>query len=168
MNIFSHGRNAGPFFCFLQLRIICRLAIIGRALCSFFFVQNLPSSVRGGVIYWRGRVLAGGVGEQGLAGVDIEQGGGANGGAVREAAALCRLAVGLAGHSERGGNLGGAGVEGGKSGKQGGHGVASVSRARRFVVVSPSWSRFSVPTYLRQRVIDGNGIHAPFSFSASV
>lgn len=168
MNIFSHGRNAGAFFCFLQLRIIKRLAIIGRAFGSFFFVKNLPSSVRGGVIYWRGRVLAGGVGEQGLSGVDIEQGGGANGGAVRKAAALCRLVVGLAGHPERGGNLGGAGVEGGKGGKQGGHVVASVGKARRFVVVSPSWSRFSVPTYLRQRVIDGNGIHAPFSFSASV
>ena len=152
----------------LKLRIICRVESFGRALGLFFFVQNLRARVRGGVVYWRGRVLAGGVGEQGLSGVDIEQGGGANGSAVRKAAALCRLAVGLAGHSELGGNLGGAGVEGGKSGKQVGYGVASVSRARRFVVVSPSWSRFSVPTYLRQRVIDGNGLHAPFSFSASV
>ena len=168
MNIFSHGWNAGAFFCFLQSRIICSRVIIGRAFGLFFFVQNLRARARGGVFYWRGRVLAGGVGEQGLAGVDLEQGGGANGCAVGEAAALGRLAVGLAGHSERGGNLGGAGIDALEGGKQGGHGVASVSRARRFVVVSPSWSRFSVPTYLRQRVIDGNGLHTPFVFFASV
>ena len=124
--------------------------------------------MRGGVVYWRGRVFAGGIQKKGFGWRYAYKFAGKHGFGFREAAALCRLAVGLAGHPERGGNLGGAGVEGGKSGKQGGHGVASVSRARRVVVVSPSWSRFSVPTYLRQRVIDGNGIHAPFSFSASV
>lgn len=168
MNIFSHGRNAGAFFCFLQLRIICRLEIIGRALGLFFFVQNLRGRVRGGVVYWRGRVFAGGVQQKGFGWGYADKGAGKHGLGFGKAAAFCRLAVGLAGHPQRGGNLGGAGVEGSKSGKQGGHGVASVSRARRFVVVSPSWSRFSVPTYSRQRVIDGNGLHAPFYFFASV
>ena len=168
MNIFSHGRNAGPFFCFLKLRIICSRVIIGRAFGLFFFVQNLRGRVRGGVVYWRGRVFAGGVKKKGFGWGYAYKYARKHGLGFREAAALGRLAVGLAGHSKRGGNFRGAGVEGSESGKQGGHGVASVGRARRFVVVSPSWSRFSVPTYLRQRVIDGGGLHAPFSFSASV
>lgn len=123
----------------------------------FFFVLNLRDRVRGGVVYWRGRVFPGGVGEQGLAGVYFEDCGGAKGGGVGEAVALYRLAEGLAGYAKGGGALGGAGVEGGEGGKQGGHFVASVRRARRRVVVSPSWERFALPTFRRQRVVDGNG-----------
>lgn len=168
MNIFSHGRNAGAFFCGVQSRIICRLGIIGRALSLFFFVQNLLARVRGGAVYWRGRVFAGGVQKKGFGWRYAYKFAGKHGFGFREAAALCSMAAGLAGHYERGGNFRGAGTDAIEGGKQGGRGVASVSGARRFVVVSPSWSRFSVPTYLRQRVIDGNGLHAPFVFSASV
>ena len=168
MNNFFHRANSSTFFLRTLPRIICSRCVIsalGLAFERFFFVLNLQGRVAGGYEFWRGRVLSGGVGEQSGGWVNAQQGGGAKRGAFGKAAAGLGLAECLPAHAKRSGGAGCGGVEGGKSGKQVGYGVASVSRARRFVVVSPSWSRFSVPTYLRQRVIDGNGLHAPFSFS---
>lgn len=164
MNNFSHGANAGAFFWFVKARIICSRYVIGRffrlQFGRLFCALNLGGRFRGGLGYWRGRVF-GGVGEQGGGGVDTQQGGGAKRGGFGKAAALLGLLEGLAGDAQRGGALGGAGIEGGKGGKEGGHVSLSIRRARRLVVASPSWGRYDKPTYLRQRVVDALGVHRP-------
>ena len=79
MNKFSHSANDGAFFWYSLPRIICTMcttSALGLALERFFFVLNLRGRVAGGFEFWRGRVLFGGVGEQG---------GGANGGLFRAA-----------------------------------------------------------------------------------
>lgn len=127
-------------------------AAILRIICSVLVLRGL---VLGGVAYWRGRVI-GGVDEQGAAFFDADKVSGTHGGAVGEAAALYGLAVGLPADLERGGAFGGAGVFGAKKVKKGGHDIYP-RRARRLVVVNPSWGRLQVPTVLRQRVVDGAG-----------
>lgn len=125
----------------------------------FFFAR-----VRGGVEFWRGRVF-GGVVEQGGGGVEVEQGGGADGGAFRKAAAGSGLAVGLSADAKGGGASGAAGVAGFEQFKQLRHGAClPVHRARRRVVVSPAWDRFEFPACLRQRVVDGAGFGQSVSF----
>ena len=137
------------------------LYCLGRVRLFFgriFYVLNLRGRVAGGLRYWRGNVIAGGVCKQGLAGVNVEQRGGADSGGVGQAAALLRLAVGLATDAESGGGLGRAAVESRKGGKDSGHGVPRVRRARRLVIAAPSWERYALPTYSRQRVVDGLGV----------
>lgn len=134
--------------------------IQSRRLGLFFFAR-----VRGGVEFWRGGVFAGGVVEQGRAGVKVEQGGGADGGEFRKAAAASGLAVGLSADAKGGGASGAAGVAGFERFKKAGHGaMPPVSRARRLVVVSPSWARFDAPSCLRKRVVDGAGIGQSIPF----
>lgn len=126
----------------------------------FFFAR-----IRGGVEFWRGGVFAGGVVEQGRAGVKVEQGGGADGGAFRKAAAGSGLAVGLAADAKGGGASGAAGVAGFEQFEKLWHGAGlPVHRARRRVVVSPSWDRFAFPACLRQRVVDGAGFGQSIPF----
>lgn len=149
MNVLQRAAIMAVFFWSVQRRIIC---IIGRCYVKF------KCSVQGGVEFWRGRVLGGGVVEQGRAGVEVEQGGGADGGAFRKAAAGSGLTVGLPADAKGGGAGGAAGIAGFEQFKKLGHGAGlSVHRARRRVVVSPSWDRFAFPACLRQRVVDGAG-----------
>lgn len=146
----SQGRGFSAFFCAVQVRIICIIrAVFG----------GVVGRVRGGVIYWRGRVLAGGVGQQGLSGVDFQQGGGAQCGAVGQAAAGGGLLIGLAADSKARGDGSGAvvGELGGEQFKKVHSGYIPHHRARRRVIVSPAWHRFEFPTALRQRVVDGAG-----------
>ena len=161
-NFFHRGNYAAFFWLVYRAQFVvgscfgrCFRLLFGR----FFFVLHLNGKLAGAAAYWRGNVFTRGVAEQGFPRVDFEQGGGAKGGGVREALTLCRLAVGLTGNAKRGGALGGAAVEGGKGGKEGGHGSLSVRRARRLVVAAPSWDRYAMPTYKRQRVIDALGRH---------
>ena len=105
--------------------------VIRLQLGRVFFVKSLRGRVAGGLRYWRGNVFAGGVCRQGLAGVNVEQ---------------------------RGGALRGAAVEGGKGGKDGSHFVPRVRRARRLVVAAPGWERYALPTCLRQRMVDALGV----------
>lgn len=146
MNIFqSSAIMTGAFFVVVALYIIQ-----SRRLGLFFFAR-----VRGGVEFWRGRVF-GGVVEQGGGGVEVEQGGGAKRGTFGKAAAGSGLAVGLPADAKGGGAGGAAGVAGFEQFKKLGHGAGlPVHRARRRVVVSPSWDRFAFPACLRQRVVDG-------------
>ena len=65
---------------------------------------------------------------------------------------------GLPGHAEGCGAAGRVRVLGGEGGKQGWHGDLPVNKARRLVVVGPSWGRLQWPACKRQRVIDGNGL----------
>lgn len=129
----SQGRGFSAFFCAVQLRIIC---IIRAA------VGGVVGRVRGGVIYWRGRVFAGGVGEQGLAGVDFQQGGGAQCGGVGKPAACGGLCVGLAADAKGGGDGCGAvvGELGGEQFKNGHSGYLPHHRARR-VIARPMCQR---------------------------
>lgn len=93
--------------------------------------RGVVGRLRGGVVYRKIRVLAGSVDKQGLAGVDIEQGGGANSNAVAESAAGACLMIGLARDAESGGAFGGAVVNGVEGNKKGLHGAGSpVNRAR--------------------------------------
>lgn len=145
------------FFCAKQLRIICSAYIIGKcfrpSFSRFFYVLNLRGRVAGGLGYWRGRVFAGGVDDQCAAGVKVENGGGAQGGGVREAAPAAGLLVGLPADAESGGALRGAGVAGGEQLKEGLHGGRPVRRARFRVVV---WNGGGIhPVRLCQRVVDG-------------
>lgn len=156
MNIFSHGRNAGPFFCFLQVRIIC-------IICGFFggYVKSTAGRVgcafRGGVVYWRGGVFGRGVDQQGFAGVDIEQGGGANGGTFGKAAAGACLVQRLAANTEGGGALGGAGVACRDAVNKGLHGAGLVvNPARGRVVVSGGSAAVQYRLTLCQFVVDAN------------
>lgn len=144
------------------------LTVIG-ALCAFLYafrfciiciirgcyVQFRRHS-RGGVAYWRGRVFPGGIRQQSGAGVEVEQGGGADGGAVGEAAPGACLAVCLPGHAKRSGAAGRGGVAAFKQGEEVLHGGLPVHRARRVVIVNPSWHRFDTPAALRQLVVDGS------------
>lgn len=110
------------------------LYCLGRVRLLFgriFYVLNLRGRVAGGLSFWRGNVFAGGVCKQGMAGVNVEQSGGALRGAV---------------------------VEGGKGGKDGSHFVPRVRRARRLVVAAPGWDRYALPTCLRQRMVDALGV----------
>lgn len=122
--------------------VACRLSIIqsvgirarrwGRGLLGWVVCR-----VGGGVEYWRGRVGFGGVEEQGARWVYAAKFAGKHGLAFREAAALCRLAVGLPAHAKSGGALGCAGIEGGKGRKEGWHLALSViNRARGRVIVT--------------------------------
>jgi len=116
------------------------------------------------VAFWRGGVLCvvGSVKQQGAAGVDAKQRGGANGGGFGEAAALHGLAVGLAAHSKGCSGFCGAGEKAGKGGEQSKHGgFSKVGKARRRVVFSPAFSRLELPTCIRQRMVDGNGLFKP-------
>lgn len=114
----------------------------------------LGARARGGVGYWRGRVFSGGIYQQGAAGVDIEQSGGADRGAVGEPAARAGLLESLAGQAKRGGASGGAGVVFGKHQEEGLHGGHPVRCARYRLVVSRRgmWRQILLP--LCQRVVD--------------
>lgn len=120
----SQGRGFSAFFCAVQVRIIC---IIGAVF------GGLAGRVRGGVDYWRGRVLVGDVGEQCRARIDFQQGGGAQRGGVGQAAAGFGLLIGLAADSNGGGDAGGAqvGELGGEQFKKGHSGYLPHHRARR-------------------------------------
>lgn len=146
MNMQSVIGAKGAFLYAGLVRIIC----IIRA-CYVQFCGH----IRGGVVYWRGRVLGGGVRQQCGAWVEVEQGGGADGGAVGKAAPGAGLAVGLPADSKRSGAAGRGGVAAFEQGKKVLHGGLPVHRARRVVVVNPSWCRFDMPTAIRQRVVDG-------------
>lgn len=113
--------------------------------------------VGGGVEYWRGRVGFGGVEKQGAGWVYAAKFAGKHGLTFREAAALCRLAVGLPAHAERGCALGGAGVDGGKGRKEGWHGSLSViNKARGRVVVTRDGVEVQYRLPLCQFVVDGS------------
>lgn len=149
----------GHFFWHVAPRIIC----IAQARCRtfvvrLFFVLNLAGRVRGGLDFWRGNVFAERVTEQDFCRAGLEQCGGAYRYCIAQAAALLRLAVGLATDAECGGGLGCAAVEGSKGGKDSGHGVPRVRRARRLVIAAPSWERYALPTCLRQRMVDALGV----------
>lgn len=108
--------------------------------------RRLVGQVRGGVAFWRGRVLSGGVDKQGLSGVDFEQRGGADGGAVGEAAAGAGLVIGLPGDAKGRSAAGGAVEQRVESGKEGLHGLPLVNRAR-------CWVQY--PRLYCQVVVDG-------------
>lgn len=147
---FNDKRTAHNLYWFARSRLF---------LSRLFCVHVLLGRVRGGVAYWRGNVLPGSVFEQGGGGVNAQQGGGSDSGLFRQTAALFRLAVGLSAHSKGGGALRGAGVNGGKGGKKAGHGLSPLHKARKLVIAGPAWGRYEKPSYLRQRVIDGYGLH---------
>lgn len=134
--------------------------IQSRRLGLFFFAR-----VRGGVEFWRGGVFPGGIHKQRLRWVYFKKYCRKHGFGFGEAAALCRLAVGLSADAKGGGASGAAGVAGFEQFKKLGHGAGlPVHRARRRVVVSPSWDRFAFPACLRQRVVDGAGFGQSVSF----
>ena len=152
--------------CIFRLCIIQKIGIrarrwgrglLGRVVCR----------VGGGIEYWRGRVGFGGVEKQGARWVYAAKFAGKHGLTFREAAALCRLAVGLPAHAERGGALGGAGVDGGKGRKEGGHGSLSViNKARGRVVVTRDGVEVQYRLPLCQFVVDGSKsgqLHLPIA-----
>ena len=95
MNVF-HRANNGRFFYVAALRIICiQVAFAGSYVKSCF--RRISGQFRGGVAYWR----AGCVGKQGLAGVDSQQGGGAQDCIVRKSPALVGLLIRLPAYTER-------------------------------------------------------------------
>ena len=134
------------FFKAVVTRIICIIRVRYVQFCGH---------IRGGVFYWRGRVFTGCVAEQRIRWRYFKKYCGKHGLAFREVPAALRLLVGLPAHAKRGGAAGGAGVAGGKGVEKVLHGGLPVQRARRVVVVNPSWRRFEIPTALRQRVVDG-------------
>lgn len=146
MNMLAVIGAVGAFLYGFRVRIIC---IIRPRYVQF------RRHFRGGCAYWQGRVLGGGVRQQGGAGVDVEKGGGAERGAVREPAPGVGLVVGMPGHSERSGAAGRGAVTGFQKREKVLHGGRPVHRARRRVIVSPAWRRFDIPTAIRQRVVDG-------------
>lgn len=152
----------GHFFWHVAPRIICSrcavFVIIRLRLGRIFCALNLRGRVAGGVDFWRGNVFAERVTEQDFCRAGLEQCGGAYRYCIAQAAALLRLAVGLATDAECGGGLGCAAVEGSKGGKDSGHGVPCVRRARRLVIAAPSWERYALPTCLRQRMVDALGV----------
>ena len=138
------GDFAG-FFYALRFRIICIIrGIIGRIDCA----------ARGGVNYWRGNVFAGGINQKGLAGVEVEQSGGAQGGGVGQGSSVHGLIHGLAGDAKGGGASGGAGESFNKLGNQGVlHG--GIRKARRRVSGWPASGACQMETALvRQVVVD--------------
>ncbi len=158
MNSFFQAVQGTRFFLRTLPRIICSrfvISALGLALERFFFVRHLGSAIRGGVAFWRGNVFAGGVGEQGGGWVNAQQSGGAERGAFGKAAAGAGLAECLPAHAKRGGGACGGGVEGGKGGKEGGHGSNLINQARGRVVVTRAGAvvRYRLP--LCQRVVDG-------------
>ena len=158
MNYFFHRANSSAFFLRTLPRMICSRCVIsalGLAFERFFFVLNLRGRVAGGFEFWRGRVLSGGVGEQGGGWVNAQQGGGAKRGAFGQAAAGLGLAECLPAHAKRSGGAGCGGVEGGKSGKEGGHGALSVNQARGRVIVTRAGAVVQYRLPLCQRVVDG-------------
>ena len=169
MNNFLHRAHGIAFFYAFIPRIICTVcaaSALGLALERFFFVLNLRGRVAGGFEFWRGRVLSGGVGEQGGGGVDTQKGGGANGGLFRQAAARGGLLECLPTHAKSGGALRGAGVEGGESGKEGGHGSNLINQARGQVVVKRGGAVVQYRLPLCQRVVDGpviGQLHLPIA-----
>ena len=169
MNNFSHGANNAAFFLRTLPRIICSVyavSAMGFALERFFFVLNLRGRVRGGFEFWRGRVLSGGVGEKRGGWVNAQQGGGAKRGAFRKAAAGLGLAECLPAHAKRSGGAGCCGVEGGKGGKEGGHGSILINQARGQVVVKRGGAVVQYRLPLCQRVVDGpviGQLHLPIA-----
>ena len=169
MNNFFHRANSSTFFLRTLPRIICTVcaaSALGLALERFFFVLNLRGRVAGGFEFWRGRVLFGGVGEQRGGWVNVKQGGGAKRGAFGKAAAGLGLAECLAAHAKRSGGAGCGGVEGGKSGKEGGHGALSVNKARGRVIVTRAGVSVQYRLPLCQFVVDGSKIgqlHLPIA-----
>lgn len=144
---FSQGRGLSAFFYSVAMRIICIIRVN---------YVKCRGRVRGGVLYWRGWVIGGGIEQQGRAGLHVEQGGGTNRGAVGEPAAGACLVVCLPADVESRSAARRGGVADFQQVKKVLHGAGlPVHRARRRVVVSPSWARFSLPTCLRQRVVDG-------------
>lgn len=169
MNNFFHRANSSTFFMRTMSRIICSRCVIsamGLALERFFFVLNLGGRFRGGLAFWRGRVLSGGVGQQRGGWVDAQQGGGAKCGAFGQAAAGLGLAECLPAHAKRSGGAGGGGVEGSKSGKDGWHGALSVNKARGRVIVTRGGVAVQYRLTLCQLVVDGSKIgqlHLPIA-----
>lgn len=169
MNNFFHRAHGIAFFYGFIQRIICTVcaaSALGLALERFFFVLNLRGRVAGGFEFWRGRVLFGGVGEHGGGWVDTQKGGGANGGLFRQAAARGGLLECLPTHAKSGGALRGAGVEGGESGKEGGHGALYTNKARGRVIVTRAGVSVQYRLPLCQFVVDGSKIgqlHLPIA-----
>lgn len=101
-------------------------------------------------------MFGGGIEQQGIRWRYFKKYAGKHGLAFGEVPAALRLLVGLPTHAKRGGASGGDFVADFQQVKEVLHGGGlPVHRARRRVVVSPSWTRFSLPTCLRQRVVDG-------------
>lgn len=158
MNSFLHRAQCIAFFYASVPRIICsrlRFSALGLALERFFFVRYLGCAIRGGVAFWRGNVFARGVNEQGGGWVKAQEGGGAKRGAFGKAAAGLRLAECLPANTKGGGDLCGAGVEGGKGGKERGHGSFLINRARGRVMVTRAGVVVQYQLPLCQLVVDG-------------
>lgn len=168
MNSFLHRAQSIAFFYVSVPRIICsrlRFSALGLALERFFFVLNLGGRVRGGFEFWRGNIFARGVNEQGGGWVKAQEGGGAKRGAFGKAAGL-RLAECLPAHAKGGGSACGGGVEGGESGKEGGHGSYLINQARGRVVVTRAGAFVQLRLPMCQLVVDGskNGkLHLPIA-----
>lgn len=146
MNMRADGNGNGRFFYGPESRIIC---IIGRGF------GWLAGQIRGGVVYWRGRVGGGcGVGEEGGAGVDMEQRSGCNGCGFGEAPTAHGLAEGLPADSEGGAN-GAVRIEFfTKLGYQAGHDVLRVGAARGRLNITRRAAWVSRRLQVCQRVID--------------
>lgn len=151
------------------MRIICsrlRFSALGLALERFFFVLNLGGRFRGGLVFWRGRVFAGGVHEQRFGWRYAYKYARKHGLGFAEMLTLGRLAVRLPAHAKGGGGAGSGGVEGSKSGKEGGHGSYLINRARGRVVVTRAGAFVKLRLPLCQLVVDGskNGkLHLPIA-----
>ena len=146
MNILSvfFGRIRAYYFGILRLNIIKS----GRG-------GWLWGRVLGGVEFWRGRVIGGGVvGKQGFSWVYFKKYCSKHGFGFGEAAALLRLAVGLPGHSKGGGALRGAGVSGREQGKEVLHGQASINKPRNRVLLVGSCGVVQCGAGLCQLVVD--------------
>lgn len=148
MGMLSVIGAVGAFFYTVAMRIIC--------IIRGCYVK-CRAHVRGGVEYWRGGVVGGGIEKQRIRWRYFKKYASKHGLAFGEVPAALRLLVGLPTHAKGGGASGGDSVADFQQVKEVLHGAGlPVHRARRRVVVSPSWARFSLPTCLRQRVVDGS------------
>lgn len=133
MNVFFHAGS-------LVAGIVMSLMLVS----GIYIIQSrrkgfgrglIGGRVGAGVAYWRGNVFGRGVDKKGFAGVNVEQGGGFDGGRVGKLAALLRLAVGLPGKTKGGGALRGAGVFVGQQVEKRLHVSAPINRPRGRVLV---------------------------------
>lgn len=146
MNMRADINGIGRFFYRSESRIIC-------ILCAFW--GWLAGQVRGGVEYWRGKVCGGdGVGEQGGAGVNVEQGGGCNGRGFGKPATANGLAEGLPAEVEPSGDDRIDIVFFSKLGNQAGHDSLPVGAARGRLNITSRAAWVQRRLQLCQRVID--------------